>query len=167
MKIEIDLNDILRDEFGSEENLAESIRRQIIERFYGDFRKRLFERMDAEVSLIMTQQINAVMTEKMPELIDDIMNVAYTPVSTYGQRGAATTFRDEIIKSIAANMKYEPRNYSSEENAFTKAVKSIVEKQTEAIKAEIIKQVDPKFKEDAIKFAVKTLSERLGLEKPK
>jgi len=165
MKIEIDLNDIMRGEFGDEEDLAGSIRRQIIEKLSGDLCKRLFDRMDAELSLVMTTQLTSVMADKMPELIDDIMNVKYTPVSTYGQREEPTTFRGEIIKAIAANMKYEPRNYSSDENAFTKTVKSIVEKQTEVVKAEIIKHVDPKFKEDAIKFAVKTLSERLGLEK--
>jgi hypothetical protein len=165
MKIEIDLEQILHDEYGPSENLAESIRRQIIEKLSGDLRKRLFERIDSELAAVMREQIGKVMTEKMPELIDDIMNTKYTPISTYGQRAEPTTFRDEVIKAIGANMKYEPKHYSSEENAFTKAVKSIVEQKTDAIKAEITKQVDVKFKEDAIKFAVSKLSERLGLGK--
>lgn len=138
MKIEIDLDNIFRDEDGNpEEGIEESVRRQIISRLTEDYRKRLFSRFDEELSNIMQSQMATVMQERMPEFIDDILNASYTPVSSYGQRGEATTFRAEIIKSIAANMKYEPKNYSSEENAFTKAVKSVVELKTGEIKKEI------------------------------
>ena len=166
MKLEIDLNDVFRDEDGNqEESLQESIRRQVIARLEGDMRKRLFARIDEQLSEIMTKQISLVMTERMPALIDDIMNVTYTPVSSYGSRSEPTTFRAEIIKSVASNMKYEPKNYASDENAFTRAVKSIVTLKTDEIKNEITKQVDTKFKTDAITFAVSELSKRLGLTK--
>jgi len=167
MKIEIDLNNIFRDEDGNpDETLEESIRRQVTDKLSGDLRKRLFDRMDVELSKIMRDQISAVMTEKMPSLIDDILNVTYVPISQYGQRADPTTFRDEIIKSIAANMTYAPKNYSSDENAFTRAVKSVVEKQTSALQTALLAQIDAKFKDDAIKFAVSELSKRLGLVKP-
>ena len=45
------------------------------------------------------------------------------------------------------------------------AVKSIVELKTGEIKKAITEQVDSNFKKDAITFAVKQLSERLGLAK--
>lgn len=166
MKIEIDLDDVFRDdETGAGESIEESVRRQVITRLTDDYRKRLFARFDQELSDIMQSQMAEVMKEQMPALIDDILNATYTPVSSYGQRGEPTTFRQEIIKSIAANMKYEPKNYSSEENAFTKAVKSVVELKTGEIKKEINAQVDEKFRKDALAFAVKQLSERLGLDK--
>lgn len=166
MKIEIDLNDVFRDEDGNpDESLEESVRRQVLERLSGDLRKRLFARLDEELSVIMREQLSVVMAEQMPALIDDIMNVTYTPVSSYGQRGEPTTFRDEIVRSIGANMKYEPKNYSSDENAFTKAVKSVVEAKTGEIKKELLAQVDTKFRQDAIGFAVTELSKRLGLTK--
>lgn len=166
MKIEIDLDDIFRDEDGNpEEGIQESIRRQVVSRLTEDYRKKLFAKFDGELSAIMQKQIAEVMQTKMPDMIDDIMNASYTPVSSYGQHGEPTTFRSEIIKAIVANMKYEPRNYSSEENAFTKAVKSIVELKTGEIKKAITEQVDSNFKKDAITFAVKQLSERLGLAK--
>lgn len=166
MKIEIDLNDVLRDEYGdANEDLNESIRRQIVSRLTEDYRKKLFSKFDQELTTIMQQQIADVMKDRMPEFIDDILNASYTPVSSYGQRGEPTTFRDEIIKSIAANMKYEPKNYSSDENAFTKAVKSVVEAKTTAIKSELTKEIDAQYKKDALAHAVKLLSERLGLSK--
>ena len=166
MKIEIDLDNIFRDEDGNpEESLQESIRRQVISKMEGDLRKRLFQRMDEQLSEIMKDQIGKVMTERMPSLIDDIMNVEFTPVTRYGEKQGPTTFRTEIIKSVAGNMKYEPRNSSYEENAFTKAVKSIVEHQTDVMKKELTKQVDEQFKRDALSHAVKLLSDRLGLPK--
>jgi hypothetical protein len=168
MKIEIDLDNIFRDENGEPyESLEESIRRQALDKLSGDLKKRLFDRLDDELARVMSSQIKAVMESKMPELINDIMNVEYTPVSTYGSRGEATTFKDEIIKSVAANMKYEPKSYSSDENSFTKAVRSILDAKTKAIEKAITDQVDVKFKDDAINFAVSKLSERLGLGKVK
>ncbi len=166
MKIEIDLDDIFRDENGEpNESLQESIRRQALDKLSGDLRQRLFNGLDQELSETMRKQLNDVMASKMPELIDDIMNATYTPVSPYGSRGDPTTFKQELIKAVAANMKYEPKSYSSEENAFTRAVKSALDAKTKAVEKAIVEQVDAKFKEDAIKFAVSKLSERLGLGK--
>lgn len=166
MKIEIDLDDVFRDGDGNpEESLEQSIRRQVIDRLSGDMKKRMFDKIDAEMARIMNEQIAKLMTEKMPELLDDIMNVTYTPVSTFGQRGEPTTFRTEIVNSVAKNLVYQPKQYSSDENAFTKAVKSVVEQKTKAIQESIIKHVDEQFKQDAINFAVARLSERLGIKK--
>ena len=166
MKLEIDLDQVLRDEEGNpDETLQESVRRQIIASLSGDVRKRLFARVDVELSTIMREQVASVMSGKMPDLIDDIMNATYTPVSNYGDKGEPTTFRKEIIRSIGANLKYEPKTYSSEENAFTKAVKSVVEHKTAEIKKALIAEIDTKFQKDAITFAVDQLSKRLGLAK--
>lgn len=166
MKIEIDLDDVFRDESGNpDESLEDSVRRQVVDRLSGDLRKRLFSQLDVELSKVMREQLENVMQTQMPALIDDIMNSTYTPVTSYGKRGEPTTFRDEIIKSVAANMKYEPKRYDSDENAFTRAVKSVVELQTKQIKEAITEQVDGNFKQEAIKFAVTELSKKLGLTK--
>ena len=62
-------------------------------------------------------------------------------------------------------MKYEPKNYASDENAFTRAVKSVVDAKTGEIKKELTDQIDTKFRHDAMAFAVTELSKRLGLTK--
>lgn len=166
MKIEIDLENIFRDEDGyPDESLEESIRRQVVSRLTEDYRKRLFDRFDIELGKIMREQIETAMAERMPGFVDDILDAEYVPVTNYGERKPATTFRAEIIESIAKNLKYEPKNYSSDENAFTRAVKSVVEAKTGEIKKALVEQVDTKFRADAITFAVQQLSERLGLNK--
>lgn len=166
MKIEIDLDNIFRDEDGDPaESLQESIRRQVVARLTEDYRRRLFSQFDLELGNIMREQIGKVMEDRMPEFVDDIMTAEYRPVGRYGERGERTTFRAEIIKSIGDNLKYEPKNYSSDENAFTKAVKSVVELKTKEVRDHITKEVDAKFKADAITYAVTELSKRLGLTK--
>lgn len=165
MKIEIDLNDLFMEEGDEGLPTEELIRKQIIERLSGDLRKRLFDRMDRELSEVLSAEIQTAIAAKMPSMIDDIMNYTYTPISRYGDKAEPTTFRSEIIKSVAANMVYQPKQWASDENAFTKAVKSIVELKTKEIEAAIRKEVDDKFKADAIAFAVKKLSERLGIAK--
>jgi hypothetical protein len=166
MKIQVDLAQIFTDEDGvPTESMEEAIRRQIIDKLTGDMRKRLTQQVDAALAAVMQAEIAKVIEGKMPTIVEDIMEATYTPVTTFGQRGEPTNFRNEIIKAITQNLKYEPRNFSSDESAFTKAVKSIVEKKTSEIQKAITEQVDVKFKEDAIKFAVQKLSERLGLNK--
>ena len=166
MKIEIDLAELFRDEDGHPtETTEEAIRRQIVERLTGDMRQRLFERVDRQLAAALDTMVSETIATQMPALIDDIMNTTYTPVSSYGQRSEPTNFRAEIIKAVIANMKYEPRQFALHENAFTKAVRSIVEAKTAEVQKAIVAQVDTNFREDAIRFAVTELSKRLGLSK--
>lgn len=167
MKFEFDLADIFLDgEEGADETLEESIRRQVLNRITDDYRKRLFSQFDGLLAKTLEKQIAETVGEKIPTIVDDIMTKEYTPVDNYGRASAPTTFRSEIVKAISTQLVYQPKQYGSDENAFTRAVKAVVEEKTTAVKTEIIKAVDIQFKEDAIKFAVSRLAERLGIVKP-
>ena len=166
MKIEIDLDDVFRDEDGyPEESAQDSIRRQVLARLTTDYKERLFKRFDDELAAMMQAQIREVMNLQMPSLVDDIMNAEFTPVSNFGQRSEPTTFRSQVVKAISANLVYSPKNYASEENAFTSAVRGVVKEQMAAFEKSFKAQIDDKFKNDAIAFAVEKLRERLGLPK--
>ena len=166
MKIEINLNDVFHDENGDpSETMEDAVRRQIIEKLTGESRERIFKRVDAEIGRVLTEQLESAISDKMPSIIDDLMNATYTPVGRYGERGAPTTFREQLIASITSNMTYAPKTFSHDENAFTKAVKSVVEAKTNEIRKAILEQVDANFRAEAIKFAVTELSKRLGLAK--
>ena len=164
MKIEIDLNNILGDEYGTE-TLQESVRRQVVESLAETMKKGILKKIDEETSRIMNEQLQEVLKAHMPDLVNDVMNAEYTPISRYGEKSGPTTFRAELIKSVVGNMKYEPKNYSSEENAFTRGVKGVIEEHIKAFKTEFANKVDVDFKRDALAYAVKTLSDRLGLPK--
>lgn len=166
MKIEINLNDVFQDENGDpSETMEDAVRRQIIERLTGESRERIFKRVDAEIGRILTEKLESAISDKMPSIIDDLMNATYTPVGRYGERGAPTTFREQLIASITSNMTYAPKTFSHDENAFTKAVRSIVDAKTNEIRKAILEQVDTNFRTDAVKFAAAELSKRLGLAK--
>lgn len=164
MKIEIDLATL----FCTDEadcTTEEAIKREIIDRLTGDMRKRLFARVDDELARAIQHEIKTVVEKEMPSLISDIMNATYTPVSNYGQRGEPTTFRAELIKAVGEQMKYAPKHYGSDENAFTRAVKAVVEEQTRAFRADFVARIDADFRKDALTYAVAELSKRLGLAK--
>jgi hypothetical protein len=166
MKIEIDLNDVFRDESGyPEESTEDSIRRQVLTRLTTEYRERLFKRFDDELAAIMQAQIQEAIKLQMPSLVDDIMNAEFTPVSNYGERSNPTTFREEIVKAIKSELSYKPKSYSSEENVFTRAVKGVVNEQTKVIEKALRAEIDDSFKRDAIAFAVTKIQERLGLSK--
>lgn len=168
MKIEIDLDDIFRDDEGNpEESLQDSIRRQVITKLEGDLRKRLFERMDLELAGILRESMEAAVSQKVPGLIDDLMVATYRPCDRYGSLSEPTTFRNELLKTVMEQLTYKPDSHTYRENVFTKAVREIVEKQTREMKSALEDQINEQFKRDALTYAVETLSKRLGLPKTK
>lgn len=163
MKIEIDLNDILGDENGAE-TLQESVRRQVVDSLSTSIRKGVQSRINEETTRIMNEELQKVLIEQMPALVDDVMNTAYTPVSSYGQRSEPTTFRNELVKAIGSNMVYKKAQYDSDKSAFTKAVDAVIGEQVAAFKKSFDAMVDAEFKRDALTYAVTKLSERLNIK---
>jgi hypothetical protein len=160
MKIEIDLNDILRDEHGDGESLAESIRRQVVETLVRDCKTALKKRIDEETAAAINAALRTAVVEQMPALVADLMNAEYQPVNRYGSRSQVTTFRAELIKSIHEQMVYKR---DSDKNAFTKAVDQTVGENMAAFKAEFGKQVTGAFIAQAMAHATAEMKKRLGI----
>lgn len=160
MKIEIDLNDILGDEYGSE-TLQESVRRQVIGAMTETIKKGVQLQIDRETTRILNEELRAVLATKMPALIEDTLNAEFTPVSRYGEKSAPTTFRNEIIKTLTGEMIYKKANYDSDKNAFTRAVDAVVGENLKAFQAEFNKLVSANILRDAMAYAVAELGKRL------
>jgi hypothetical protein len=163
MKIEIDLNDILGDENGAE-TLQDSVRRQVVEHVTQTIRKGVGEKIDAAVSQTISAGIKEYLDGEMPNLMANLMDSEYLPVDRYGDRNKPTTFRKELIRSITENMQYKKTNYSSDRNAFTKAVDEVIEENVKLFKADFSKQVNAQFTAAAMQYAVNTLKEKLGIK---
>jgi hypothetical protein len=89
----------------------------------------------------------------------------YVQVDKYGHStGKPTNFRAELVNNIAQQMVYKTGGYSSDKNPFTKAVDDLTEKNMKAFQTEFNKLVDAGFCKDAMDYAVKKLSDRLGLK---
>jgi hypothetical protein len=162
MKIEIDLDDILGDEGGAE-TLQESVRRQVIDSVTNSIRKGVGTQIDHAVSKTISEEIKIFLTTKMPELCNEIMQAEYTPVNNYGQRGEPTTFRKELIRGVTENLQYKKTQYSSDRNAFTRAVDEVIEEHVKSFKADFTKQVDAGFTAAAMEYATTTLKKKLGI----
>jgi hypothetical protein len=162
MKIEIDLNDILGDEYGAE-TLQESVRRQVIQNLTEQVSKGVKNKIDVEVSKVISETLQESIKAQMPALIDDLINTEYQPVTFYGDRKAKTTFRTELIKSIMEQMTYKRESYSDKENLFTKSVNAVISDQMKIIAADYKKTVDEFIGKQAFELAITTLKTKLGL----
>jgi hypothetical protein len=168
MKIEIDLNDILggdEDGYGSE-TMQESIRRQIIDKLSADIKTALKKRIDEETSRVINETLQAEVKQRMPALIDDLMNTEFQPVDRYGSRSTPTTFRAELIKSINENMVYKKTGSFHDTSAFTKAVDAVIAENVSKFQREFNREIDTQFVAQAMAFATEKLRERLNLPKP-
>ncbi|MBX9686373.1 MAG: hypothetical protein K2X27_06695 [Candidatus Obscuribacterales bacterium] len=164
MKIEIDLQEILRDEYGDKESLAESIHRQITETLTANLKKGIEERINSEIATLINEQIKAVVANQMPSLAEDLMNAEYLEVDKWGDQGREkTTVRKELVKEIHKQMTYKPDQYSSNRNTFTKAVDAAVEEHVKGFKKAYDQAMVELFQKEAFEYAVNKMSEKLGL----
>ena len=163
MKIEIDLNDILGDEYGAE-TLQESVKRQVVENLTKKVSLGIEKQIDSEVSKAIQDNLVLALAEKMPVLIDDLMGAEYQPVNPWGSKeGDRTTFRKALIKCITENMVYKKAQYPSDRNIFTKAVDSAIHERMDEIAKDYKKLVDETIGKEAFNLAIKTLQTKLGL----
>ena len=162
MKIEIDLDDILGGENGTE-TLQESVRRQVITAVSATVKTGIGEKIDRAISETITNNIQTFLKDQMPLLLGDIMDAEYTPVGRYGDAGKPTSFRKQMLKTIEENMVYKKGNYSSDNNAFTRAVDDVIEEQMKLFKAGFNKKVDADFTAAAMEYATEVLKKKLGI----
>lgn len=162
MKVEIDFDEILGDEEGTE-TLQESIRRQVVQSIAASARDGIKEKINAAVSETISSEINAYLKMEMPKLLANIMDTEYKPVDRWGDQNKLTTFRRELVKSITENMTYKKTQYSSDANAFTKAVDEVIAENVKLFKADFQKKVDAEFTAEALRYAVAALKQKLGI----
>jgi hypothetical protein len=163
MKVEIDLNDILGDEYGAE-TMQESIKRQVIENLTTKIANGVKSKIDQEVNKQISNSVSEEVSKRMPEILDDLLNAEFTPIDIYGTRAKeATTFRKQLVKTITDEMVYNKTFYSDQKNAYTRTVDSIIEEQMKLISAEYKKTVDEAIGKQAFALAVDTLRQKLGL----
>lgn len=163
MKIEIDLNDILGDEYGAE-TMQESVRRQVIDNITSTLKTGVLKKIDLAVDQMIGSEITDALKARMPALIDDVMNAEYTPVTRYGERGNPTTFRSALVAKINEEMVYIKKNHDSDKNTFTRAVDAVVGENVKKFKEEFNKQVDADFTKEVMAQATAKLQERLGIK---
>lgn len=160
MKIEIDLDDILGDEYGAE-TLNESIKRQVIDNLTRTLSDNVTKKINEEVGIQINTAVRDGVVNRMQDIIDDVLNAKYIPVSNYGSRGDETTFRASLIKEITSQMVYKKDQYN--ENLFTKSVNGVISEQMKIIQKDFIEQCNTEIAKKAFSDAVQLLKTKLGV----
>lgn len=161
-KIEIDLNDILGDEYGTE-SLQESVRRQVVDKVTSLVSETTAKRINDEIAKVMDEEIRKAVQIQMPAIVNDLVSQEYTPLDRYGSKGQPTTFRAELVKAVLEQMVYKKTQYSSDENVFTKAVNSIVNEKVNEFKKDFLEKINSNFVADTMKYALDTLRNKLDI----
>lgn len=168
MKIEIDLNDVFGGGDGEPgETLHEAIRRQVVDALIRRTSEGLAKEVREKVGAVIDRLLSAEAEKLMPGLIEDLVHATYTPVDAYGRKGEPTTFHDQLLGKIIAQMEYKPSSDSysrDKENAFTKAVRSVVDLRLSEFKKTFDKTVDGQFINDALAYATAKLRDRMGIK---
>jgi hypothetical protein len=162
MKFEIDLADVLTDEYGNGETLADTVRRQVIDKLTAEVSKGVRAQIDTEVARVLNEELQTAVKDKLPALMDDLMNTEYYSVDRWGDRAKQpTTFRNELVKAIMSNMDYKYQRYDSDKNVFTKAVDAVVSENVKVMQKEFDKKVIELFQKEAFDYAMKQMAAKL------
>lgn len=162
MKFEIDLNDILGDEYGSE-TIQESIKRQVVDTLVNFSRETLKEKIDSEVTKVVDEEIKEAVNKQMPGIINDLINQEYQITGRFGEKGEITTFRNQLLRRLQEEMKYNPQRYDSDNNVFTRTVIDVVKESMTEFKELFKKNVDDIFFKEAVDFAIHKIKTSLGM----
>lgn len=164
MKIEIDLSDVLRDEYGEPgETVKQSISRQVVEKIAEDARTATKNAVDDAISRSIIDVINTTLNDRLPILFENLLDYEYTPVGRYGEESGPTTIRKELHAKLTEIARFESRQWSSDESAFTRSVKAAVDAKMGEFRKEWVRTVDNKFMADVMQHAATIFAKRAGL----
>lgn len=162
MKVEIDLNEILGDEYGAE-TLQESIRRQVIDNVSAVVKTGIAKKVEEEVSSLINDEVRKSVADKLPSIVDDLLSTKYTPLDSYGRAGKETDMRTALIDELTKQLVYKPTNSSYDRNYFTKSVDEVVASSINEFKASYQKTIDENISKEMLAHAVSVLKTKLGL----
>lgn len=163
MKIDLDLDEILDEG----ENVDDSIKERIIQ----TITNRIYAKIERDVSNIVDKLVHTGAKEKieswLAEAIPNLMDYEFEETGCYGNKvGKKTTVRDRILQALQYECVYkEARSgYSSDNNAFTTAMKNIISTQLKEYYPKFDKEINAMFVKEALEYAVKKVQEKLGIK---
>lgn len=163
MKIEIDLNEILRDEYGTE-TFEESVRREVLDTLSVRILKNVQTEMDETVDAVIQAELKANIELRMPEMLQMIFETEYVPVDTYGSKKPPTTVRQELVKAFSEKMTYTKKTYDSDKNEFSRMLDAVVADKVKEFKASFNKTIDAQFTQECFAYATEKLKQKLGIK---
>ena len=165
MKIEIDLQDILGDEYGDVESLAESIQRQVIDNLTNRVSEGILKKVDNSISELLNKKVEEFAKEQLPSLFDNVIDKEYSIVDRWGSHEETTTMRKKLVTVLTDQMVYKSARYDSEKNYFTKNVDEIMSEKMSVFKKDFNTKVDEAFSTEALAYASAKMIEKFKISK--
>ena len=163
MKIEIDLKELMNDEFGNTDNLAETIKSEIVSNLSKTLSKGITEKITEEVAKLIDDEIKRVVACQMPSFLSELIDKEYTIVGSYGRAGVTTTIRNQLITTLTSQMVYKSESYNSDKNYFTKNVDAIMSEKMDLFKKQFDSKIDELFTKEALVYATNKLKKTLNI----
>lgn len=158
MKVEIDLQDILGDEYGDMESLSDSIQRQVKEAIENRIAKGIMQRVNDEVDKIIQLKIGEYVETQLPSLFAEIIDAKYTVRDKWGSNARETSMRQELLSTLLSQMEYKKTNYDSEKNYFTRNVDAVLSDCMKNFKDKFDTKVNDEVVKEAFDYAVHKLN---------
>lgn len=163
MKIDIDLSEIFED--GNEDGAVNASIKDLI---IHTVTQRIYQKVERDISAMVSDILKKGITEKLnsylSQLIPTLMDYEFEETATYGAKKEKTTVKNRILKELERNCTYKNERYSSDNNAFTDAIKVTVAKHINDFKPAFDKEVNALFIKEAMDYAQTKLKERLGIK---
>ncbi|MDA3956883.1 MAG: hypothetical protein PF479_09150 [Oceanispirochaeta sp.] len=163
MKIEIDLQDILGDEYGDMESLANSIERQLVDSIQANLSKGIQNKVDSVVAEIIASKVAETAEKVLPALVEELVDKEYQPVGRYGDKDVPTTMRKELLKVLTSQMIYKSGSYSSDKNFFTNSIDDIISAKMKEFKTLFDSKVDEVFTKEAFDYALVKMNQKFKM----
>lgn len=162
MKIDIDLSEIFvdGDEGGDvNQSIKDIIIDTVCSKIYARINKEITDKVSAILEKGITEKLNAYLSNLIPML----MEYEFQETAMYGASKEKTTVKNRILKTLETQCIFKEGRYDSENNAFTKAMRGIIENQMKAYKPEFDKQLNALFIKEAMDYAVTAVKKKLGI----
>ena len=167
MKIEIDLKDILGDEYGSMESLASSIERQLVDYLKVNLSGTILAKIDSLVSKTIADKVKKTADEVIPSFMKELVDHEYFPVDRYGSVQSPTTMRKELLKTLTDQMVYKKTSYDSDKNYFTRNIDTLLSEEMAKFKKSYNSKVDEVFTKEAFEYAIIKMQQKFKMGQDK
>lgn len=165
MKIEIDLKEILEDEFGDMESLGESVQRQIVDNLTNTISKGILKKVDDSMSVLIANKVEEFANEQLPDLFSEVIDSEYHIVDRWGERTEkSTTMRKQLVKVLTEQMVYKKTSYNSDKNYFTANVDAVMADKMKEFKELFDTHVNEAFTKEALEYALIKMKSKLKID---
>jgi hypothetical protein len=165
ISIEISLENVFTDENGyPSESVEESIRRQVVQEITRTCKGKIDSEIVNVVHSTVTKLIDDAVAEKVPGMIEMLLNERYTPMTSWGEKHAPTSVREELIKRFRDEFQYtKPDRYGNHTRTkFSDAVDKFVQEKLSEFKKEFNETVGKEFNAQAMKYVAEMVAKKFA-----